>query len=166
MKKIPTFEGTMKTIRINKGRALNLPIRFIGVVGVIVIMIKLMETLSEPWSLIIVIAIASFLPALWFSYQVIIIDMEKKELFDGIWTMGKRLGSSTSFNGIEKIFINRIKTKQTMYSLSNKQNVLASYEYRAYIKLDSGEKFFLISHPIKEEIEEKVSKIRKKIGIE
>ncbi len=156
----------MRIIRINKGKAVNLPIRLVGIAIVIVATIKLMNSLPEPWSIFITIVIASFLPALWFSYNIIVIDMEKKEIFDGVWTMGKRLGTPIPFNRIEKIFINRIKTKQTMYSLSNKQNILVDHEFRAYLKLDNGEKIFLISHPLEEKMEEKVTKIREKLGID
>ncbi len=155
----------MEIIRINKGRAVNLPIRLVGIVVVAVITIKLMDSLSEPWSILIAILIASFLPALWFSFNVIIIDMNKKEIFDGVWTMGKRLGKPTPFNEIEKIFINKVKTKKTMYSISNQQNIVTNHEFRAYLKLDNGEKLFLISHPIEDTLEEKVTKIRKKLGI-
>ena len=155
----------MEIIRINKGRAVNLPIRLVGIIVVAVVTIKLMDSLPEPWSILIAILIASFLPALWFSFNVIIIDMDKKEIFDGVWTMGKRLGKPIPFNEIEKIFINKVKTKQTMYSLSNKQNIVTNHEFRAYLKLDNGEKFFLISHPVEDTLEEKVTKIRKKLGI-
>ncbi len=131
----------------------------------VVITIKLMDMLPEPWSILIAIAISSFLPALWFATKVIIVDEEHKTIFDGVWTMGKKLGKPLKYHSIEKIFINKVKTKQTMYSLSNQSNVVANHEYRAYLKLDSGDKYFLFSHPLEERAEEKVTKIREKLAL-
>ncbi len=156
----------MKIVRINKGKVVNLPIRLVSVLVIFFIIFKLMETLSEPLSIFIAIVFASILPAIWFASYVIIIDEETKTVFDGIWTMGKRFGKPRKYDAIEKIFINRVKTKQTMYSLSNRQNIVANYEFKAYLKLDDGEKFFLISHPIEERVEEKVTKIRQKLGMD
>lgn len=96
---------------------------------------------------------------------MIIINEEKKTIFDGVWTMGRKLGKPVEYTAIEKIFIHKVKTKQTMYSLSNKQNILANHEYRAYLKLDNGDKYYLLSHPLEERVEEKVTKIRKKLAI-
>lgn len=155
----------MKIVRINKGKVVNLPIRLVSAVTMVIITISLMDALPEPWSIFIAIAIASFLPGIWFASYVIIIDAEKKTIFDGIWTMGHKFGKPVSYQSIEKIYVNRVKTKQTMYSLSNRQNVLTDHEYRAYIKIDTGEKFYLLSHPIEEKMEEKVTKIREKLGL-
>ena len=124
-----------------------------------------MGWLSEPWSIIVAIAISTFLPALWFATHIIIINEEDKTIFDGVWTMGCKLGKPVSYEAIEKIFINKVKTRQTVYSLSNKQNIVANHEYRAYLKLSNGDKFFLISHPLEQTIEKKVTKIRKKLEI-
>ncbi|WP_420577288.1 hypothetical protein [Ekhidna sp.] len=155
----------MRIVRINKGKVVNLPIRLVSVVVMVVITISLMDALPEPWSILIAIAIASILPGIWFASYVIIINEENKTLFDGIWTMGHKFGKPIQYESIEKIFINRVKTKQTMYSLSNKQNVVTDHEYRAYLKLDNGEKFYLLSHPLEETVEEKVTKIREKLGL-
>lgn len=124
-----------------------------------------MDWLAEPWSILIAMLICTILPALWFATNVIIINEEKKTIFDGVWTMGRKLGKPVEYAAIEKIFIHKVKTKQTMYSLSNKQNILANHEYRAYLKLDNGDKYYLLSHPLEERVEEKVTKIRKKLAI-
>ncbi|MEQ6167684.1 hypothetical protein AAOE16_10860 [Ekhidna sp. MALMAid0563] len=155
----------MKIVRINKGKVVNLPIRLVSAIIMVVITISLMDALPEPWSIFIAIALASFLPGIWFASYVIIINEEKKTIFDGIWTMGHKFGKPIKYESIEKIFINRVKTKQTMYSLSNRQNVVTDHEYRAYLKLDNGEKFYLLSHPLEETVEEKVTKIREKLGV-
>lgn len=155
----------MKKIRISKGKAVSLPIRFLGVIITVVLTVKLMDWLPEPWSILVAMAISTALPALWFATNVIIINDSSKTIFDGIWTMGRKLGKPKKYNSIEKIYINKVKIKQTMYSLSNKQNIIANHEYRAYIELDSGDEYFLLSHPLEETIEKKVTKIKQKLEV-
>ncbi|WP_425390347.1 hypothetical protein [Ekhidna sp.] len=159
------FRRAMKIVRINKGKVVRLPIRLFSVLAIVFITIKLMDALPEPWSIFIAIGIASILPAIWFASYIIIINEEKKTIFDGIWTMGRKFGAIKKYDTIEKIFINKVKTKQTMYSLSNRQNIVSNHEFQAFIKLDDGEKYFLISHPLEERIEEKVTIIREKLGL-
>ncbi|MEO9870223.1 hypothetical protein [Ekhidna sp.] len=155
----------MKIIRINKGKAVNLPIRFVSIILMVIVTIKLMYELPEPWSILVAIIVSSFVPAIWFASNVIIINEENKTLYDGVFAMGRKFGKPTKYDSIEKIFINKVKTKQTMYSLSNQQNIVSNHEYRAYLKLDNGDKYFLLSHPLEERVEEKVTKISKKLGI-
>ncbi|MEP1034869.1 hypothetical protein [Ekhidna sp.] len=155
----------MKIIRINKGKAVSLPIRFVAVVATVVLTIKLMDWLPEPWSILVAMAISTILPAIWFATNVIIINEDNKTIFDGVWTMGRKLGKPSKYDSIEKIFINKVKTKQTMYSLSNKQNIIANHEYRAYLKTGEGDKYYLFSHPLEERVVEKVTKIKHKLEI-
>ncbi|MEP0984450.1 hypothetical protein [Ekhidna sp.] len=155
----------MRIVRINKGKAINLPFRFLSVISVVALTIVLLDALPEPISIFIVIAIASLLPAIWFATNVIIIDEDHKTIFDGVWTMGKKLGKPANYDTIEKIFINKVKTKQTMYSLANNQNIVVNHEYQAFLKLSNGDKYFLISHPLIERVEEKVMKIKEKLDL-
>lgn len=155
----------MKIVRINKGKAVNLPFRFLAVIVMVFLTITLMDALPEPLSIFIVIIIASLLPAIWFATKVIIIDEEHKTIFDGVWTMGKKLGEPANYDSIEKIFINKVKTSQTMYSLSNNRNVVTNHEFRAYLKLSNGDKYLLLTHPLEERVKEKVTKIKQKLDL-
>jgi len=155
----------MKIIRIHKGKVFPLPFRLVAVAVVMVSVIKIMDTLPEPWSIFLSILVAALLPATWFATHVIIINEENKTIFDGAWIMGFKIGKLHSYHQIEKIFINSVKTSQTMYSLSNQKNVVTDREYRAYLKVDDGTKFFLVSHPLEDRLKEKVTKIREKLGI-
>ncbi|MEM7298310.1 MAG: hypothetical protein AAF391_08600, partial [Bacteroidota bacterium] len=119
----------------------------------------------EPWSILTAAFISILLPIIWFTNKIIIIDIERHLIFDGIWIMGFKLGDTISFESIESFFINKVKTKQTVYSLSNKQNIVANHEYRAYVKTDSGNKFFLLSHPLEERVNEKLTKIKRKLEL-
>ncbi len=125
----------------------------------------LVEWLREPWSVVAAIVISTLLPAVWFATKVIIINEENRTIFDGVWTMGKRLGKPIKYGAIEGIFIKKVKTKQTVYTLPNKQNIVTNHEFRAYLKLNNGDEYFLISHPLQDRVEEKVTKIKQKLEI-
>ena len=155
---------SMKIIKVNKGKTFPITIRFSGAILVTMGVIQTMKKIDEPWSILISIGLSTILPALWFTTDIIIIDGEKKELFDGVWVMGFKIGKNKSFHSIKKIFINKVRTKQTMYSLSNKQNIITNHEFQAYLEIDSGEKFFLFSHPIEERAKMKMMKINKALG--
>ena len=127
-----------------------------------------MKTLTiqpEYLAIILTIICSMMVPAIWFAANIITIDMEKKEIHDGVWTLGRKFGRSVKFNSIDKFFINKVKTKQTMYSLSNNQNISTNSEYKAFVKLDNGDKYFLFSHPLEERAMEKLNQAKKKLGI-
>lgn len=155
----------MRIIRINKGKAVYLPIRLLSVIILIGITLMLVKWLSEPWSVLAAIVISSLLPAIWFATKVIIINEENKTIFDGVWSMGKKLGKPMKYMAIEEIFIKKVKTKQTVYTLPDKQNMVSNHEFRAHLKLDNGNEHFLFSHPIEGRVEEKVTKIKQKLEI-
>jgi hypothetical protein len=155
----------MKVARINKGKAIPWYIRFAGVIIAIVICMKTLALQPEFLAIITTIICSMLVPAIWFASNIITIDMEKKEIHDGVWTLGRKFGRSTKFNSIDKFFINKVKTKQTMYSLSNNQNVVANSEYKVFLKLDNGDKYFLFSHPLQERAEEKLREVREKLQI-
>ena len=156
----------MRIAKVNKGKTFPFSIRFVSAVLIVFGIIQVMRSLEEPWSILVSIVLSFILPGIWFATNIIIIDLEKKQLFDGAWTLGFRMGKTQSFDSIEKVFLNKVKTKQIMYSLSNQQNIIANHEYQAYIKLNTGEKFFLFSHPLEERAEEKLTKISKKLKLE
>lgn len=155
----------MKIVRVNKGKTIPLPFRFISALLIGLSVVQVLRNLQEPWSIIIAILLSFILPGIWFASNIIIIDLERKTLFDGSWTMGFRFGKNHRFESIDSFFINKVKIKQTIYSLANQQNILVNHEYKAYVKLQSGEKYFLFSHPLEERAQEKLTKIRKKLGL-
>lgn len=125
--------------------------------------IKIMQEWEEPYSIIASILLSTLIPAIWFATNILIIDNDQHTIFDGRWIMGFKKGKTTSYREIDKFFVNKVKTKRTIYSLSNKQNMVTNHEYRAFLKLDDGSKFYLLSHPVEESVNEKVTKIRQKL---
>jgi len=124
-----------------------------------------MDQLVQPYLIALAIVLSMLVPAAWFATDILIIDLEEKKIFNGTWIMGFKLGRVTSITSVRKIFINRVKTKRTIYSLANNKHISTNYEYCAFLKLDSGEKFFMVSHPVKERIIEKSRQAIHKLGL-
>ncbi len=79
--------------------------------------------------------------------------------------MGRKLKRPSKYTSINEIIIRKIKTKRTVYTLSNKENIVADHEFRAILKLENDEEYFLFSHPLKDRVDKKVTKIKKKLEI-
>ena len=155
----------MKVFRIHQGKALPLPVRILCVTLVVVATTQVLLWLPKPYSMVISIATCTLLPAAWFANKLLIIDEEKKTVFKGIWTMGKRFGDTINYEASPTIWIEKKKTKKTAYQLSNKETILVNAEYRAYLRLDDGRNIFLISHPIEKRLNEKVERIKNKLQL-
>lgn len=153
----------MKVVKINKGKAIAFHIRLAGVIIAIALCMKLLTIQPMNLAILLTIPFTMLVPAIWFAANIITIDMEKKEIHDGIWVLGRKFGRSESFSGIEKFFINKVKTSQTMYSLSNNQNISTNSEFKVFVKLDNGDKYFLFSHPLEERAKEKLDEVKKKL---
>ena len=79
--------------------------------------------------------------------------------------MGRKLKRPSKYTSINEIIIRKIKTKRTVYTLSNKENIVADHEFRAILKLENDEEYFRFSHPLKDRVDKKVTKIKKKLEI-
>lgn len=140
-------------------------LRFIIAIILGVLIVVSMDQLASPYSIAVAIALSTLVPAAWFATDLLIIDLEENKIFNGTWVMGFKFGQITPVSSIEKIFINRIKTKQTVYSLANNRNVSTNYEYHAYLKLDTGDKFFMVSHPLADRIIKKSKQVVHKLRL-
>lgn len=155
----------MKVVRINKGKAIPWTFRFLGTAIILIGCSGALQLQPEFLAIISTIILSIGAPAIWFAAHIISIDPIEKTIHDGVWTLGRKFGKPEKFNAIEKIYVNKVRTKQTSYSLANNQHMVANTEYKAFIKTDDGSKYFLFSHPLEEKVNEKVAEVRKKIGI-
>jgi len=155
----------MRIVRIHQGKTFSLQLRLIVALFLGVSMVLIMEQIHQPYSIGIAIILSALIPAAWFTTNILTIDLEKCRIFVGIWVMGFKFGKETSFYTIEKILIKKLKTTQKLYSLANNLNIITRYEYHAFLKLDSDELFFLVSHPIEERIIEKCQQAIRKLRL-
>jgi hypothetical protein len=155
----------MGKVMINQGRSVPLTFRFVGLLAIVALIILALENLPEMYAIILAILLSLLVPLLWFSFQILTVDTDNKEVHDGIWLMGYKTGRPKKFNAIDTIFINKVKTSQSMYSQANRQHTSRGIEYHAYLKFDNEEKYFLLSNKNEKKLEDKLIKIRQKLGL-
>ncbi len=155
----------MKVVKINKGKAIPWTFRFLGTLIILIGCLGTLRLQPEFLAIISTVILSIGAPAIWFASNIISIDPIEKTIHDGVWTLGRKFGKPEKYNEIEKIYINKVRTKQTSYSLANNQHIITNAEYKAFLKTDNGDKYFLFSHPLEERANEKVAEVRKKIGI-
>lgn len=152
-------------IGIRKGRVLPWTMRFLGTVIIALSIIQTLSKLPEFFAIPIAIISSLLLPSLWFSFNIITIDNVAKELYEGIWVMGYRLGKVITFKQIEKVYINKVTYTQSMHSLANHTHTIKNVAFKAFIKLDNGKKYFLFSSPTEEHALQKVKEVETKLGL-
>lgn len=150
---------------INQGRTVPLTFRLVLMGLIIAGIVWIMGNLPEIIAILLAIIFSLMIPMLWFSYQIIIIDPETKEIHYGTWIMGYKSGKPKKYTSLEKIFINRVKTSQNMYSQTNHGHTVRGIEFHAYLKYDGEEKIFLASDDDEKRLEDKMIKIREKLGL-
>ncbi len=155
----------MRVVRINQGKALSLPFRFVIALILMGAIFKALVLLSEPYSIFVAIILSFLVPAIWFATSLIIIDEERHILFKGNWAMGFKFGKKIVFSSIKEILVKKVKTKKKYHTLSNNQAFFSDQEYRAYVVIDSDEQYFLISHPNQERVKEKCNHLVKKLAL-
>ncbi len=155
----------MKKITINQGKAIPLTFRFLLVVIVVIGAVQLMIHLPESVAIPLTILLSLAIPIIWFMAELLIIDPEQKTIQKCLWIMGYKIGKVRPYNAIEKTYVNQVKTSQNMYSQTNRGHTVRGLEYHAYLKLDSGEKHFLFNSKSQEKANEKLTKIREKLGL-
>ncbi len=150
---------------INQGRSVPLTFRLVAMGLVIALIVWIIQNLPEMIAILSAIAFSMLIPMLWFSFQILTINPESKEIHYGTWVMGYKSGKPKKYTSLEKIFINKVKTSQNMYSQTNKGLTVRGVEFHAYLKYDEGEKIFLDSDQDEKRLEDKMIKIREKLGL-
>ncbi|MEP1094483.1 MAG: hypothetical protein ABJG78_05205 [Cyclobacteriaceae bacterium] len=155
----------MGKVMINQGRSLPWTFRFIAVLIVFTLIVVSMQNLPERLAIPIAILLSFLFPMIWFSNKILTIDNDLKEIHEGYWIMGYKTGKRKKYKSVDKIFINKVKTSQSMYSQSNHGHSVKGVEYHAYLKYDEDKKLFLAGDPLEKRLENKMTKIREKLGL-
>ena len=77
-----------------------------------------------------------------------------------------RFGKWKDIPGVEKIYVNKIKSSQKMYSRANVSSVLREHIYKCFIKFSDGQKLLLTQKRNKEDVMKEVQLIAKSYGLE
>ncbi|PTB94836.1 hypothetical protein C9994_11805, partial [Marivirga lumbricoides] len=77
-----------------------------------------------------------------------------------------RFGKWKDIQGVDKIYVNKIKSSQKMYSRANVSTTLKEYVYKCFIKFSDGEKLLLAQNKRKNNVMKEVQPIAKSYGLE
>ncbi|MEQ8473951.1 MAG: hypothetical protein RIC35_22335 [Marinoscillum sp.] len=153
-------------VKINQGRVVPVQFRVFGSVVVLIAMTYSLTHFSEIPAILISIAISFLIPLLWSSFYILQIDPQSKEISEGYWVMNIKKMDTQHYEEIEKIFVNEVNTSQQITSYGGKVANLKRKEYAAYLKLTTGEKFYLLGDSTEEGVLKKLEPIKKKLGLE
>jgi hypothetical protein len=101
---------------------------------------------------------------LFTSRHQIEIDPESKTIHPHIWVMGYKIGGKKTFSGIEKIFVNKVKQSQKLYTPFNYSTkyfgmiYIEENLYKSFLKFDTGEKMVLIENQDRDQLFEQLSR--------
>ena len=84
-------------------------------------------------------------------------DAEKRTYFPYLWLLGWKSGKEQSYNQIEKIFINEVTKSATVQTRTGGSYNSKSKVFKAFMKLDTGEKIHLDTDKRKERLEKRVT---------
>ena len=153
----------MKVLKINKGKTISFLPRLTLILLAVVGIVKILQLIEEPYSLLLTMLLSLLPPAIWFATNIIIINAEENKIFQGVWVMGYKFGQTTRFDKIEAFEIEKKPIKKTLFTLSNNKSLLANYEYRVHLRVSPESRYYLVSHPLEETINKKVDKMKEKL---
>ena len=147
----------MGKIRINKGHTMPLILRVGTQVVLCFVFYFIAISLPEIIAIPILIIVSLLGPIAWFSLRVLTIDTDDKTVHEGIWIMNFKIGKDLTFESVESIYSEIVEDPG-----SYKPEPL----YKAYLKLDDGSIYTLLSNKSKKEVNEGISKIKRKLEID
>ncbi|MEO8472530.1 MAG: hypothetical protein ABI477_10055 [Chryseolinea sp.] len=131
----------LRPIEINVRHLSPLWLKFIGLLIFLPANYKLITfSFSEinPFLLIVLNVIAF---SIWTGREIVILDFDNRQIKEGYKILGLVVNADTyKFTGIEKMYVNRILTAQTVYQLST-SSTIHDQIYKAFLKTDEGDKF-------------------------
>ena len=154
----------MRIVRINQGKAISIALRALIVAILFYLIVLIFNHLPSQIAIASSIFICSVIPGIWFATKIFVIDIERNQLFTGFWAMGFQRGTKVSFNQIE-FKIARRKTGKTVYRLKDNRQVIADHEYVLSVETEEKGNYYLLSHPERSRIQEKLESIKLKLEL-
>ena len=151
-------------VRINQGRVLPWQFRLAGTTLIFVLIFGAFLKLPEMYAISSAILFSMLLPLLWSTYYLLEIDPENRVIKDGMWIVGYKKVDMTSYNSLEKIFINKVLVGQNISSYTGHVHHYQSVEYTAFLKLDNDKKFELLSDKSADQLKKKLKPIIRKLN--
>ncbi len=92
---------------------------------------------------------------IWTGQEIVVIDFDGHKIKDGFRILGLTYLETTVFNGCERIFINKVKTAETVRHLATTIDVHHE-RYKAFLKTTDGDKICIGVSRNKEELITKI----------
>jgi hypothetical protein len=155
----------MNKVKINQGRTMMPTFRWGLTLILFFAIMVVFRMLPEIPAIIAATGLSFLAPLLWSSYYILEINPSTKKINEYTLIMGKAFfNTETKFDSIEKIFINRNLVGQMMQSYSGRIANVQNVEFQAFIKLEHGDKFFLISDRSIEKLEKRIEPMASKLN--
>lgn len=147
-----------KKFRFSQGSVVMLHFKFAITLFVVFSVLVINELfLGFVTSMIAMILVLALIPT-WFSRYVLEIDVENRTYADLIQILSLSWGKKVAFGPVEKIFINECQVGQTIHRYSTgAPATFRSMEYKAFLKLQNGDKVFLLSKMEPERLKESIA---------
>jgi hypothetical protein len=153
----------MRKVRINQGRIVPFQFRIVVTALIFFGMAGALLNLSQMPAIGICILLGTFMPVVWSMYYILEIDPESKTISEITWIAGFQKPKRTPFESIEKIFINETRQQQQMTSWAGQVRTSRFKELVAYLKLEDGRKFYLLSAADAVDMRSKIEPLSKKL---
>ncbi|HNP19109.1 MAG TPA: hypothetical protein PKL31_11780 [Fulvivirga sp.] len=134
--------------------------QFVGILSMLAgVVISLTNLLLAPILILIGILILT-------AYRGILFNASKRVYKDYNSFLGIQIGTESSYESVEKIYINASNMSQTIYSRANNKAIAQYEEYNAYLKFGDGTKLFICSSKNKSKLIEKLGVLKEFFQLE
>lgn len=126
------------------------------------VMISTLPVILKGVAIAVVIGLGTVLIS---AYYGLIIDANSKTFTSYVWVLGFKVGQPVKFHSIEKCYVNHVEEVAKVTSRSGRSSKVSKWIFKAFLKLDSGEKVFLDSDKNKEDLYRRIEDYKKIIGV-
>jgi len=97
--------------------------------------------------------------------DILLINFDHGQIGEGFKILGFRYTDKTTFTGIEKIFINKVKTGETFRQMTRTMTIHHD-NYKAFLKTSEGDKYWISVHSNKDKLIHKLKIISTDLNTE
>jgi len=129
----------MKQIEIIKKDLAPAWIKIVGVLFVLATIYKIVTMTFFNVGLLVYATTNALAVVIWTGKQIVVIDLEKNRIGEGIKILGLKYLDWVKYSGVEKIFINSTSETETFRHLTRTIDI-NHHSYKAFLKTNEGEK--------------------------
>jgi hypothetical protein len=154
-------------IDIKQEPYLPLSFRIGGYIIIIFGLLRIVSTIAVNFNLMAVLLGAALIligSILITTHYRLEINLTNKTYTQHTWLLSVKLGSPENFDFVDKIYVNQVKESTGYSSHGGKRYESKDILYKAFMKMDDGEKVHIDSDKNEEELNKRVNKIIALLG--